>query len=192
MSSLVDSVTALVRLVNQIHVQLSKLPLSGTSPDRPSSRFDALSARTGPDIARTIDKTLQTHLQLREARITSFRASVIYSFPNDDKSWPMLEWGEDNGSQVLAIFALDDDDMPESCSYIMHSAHSGAQSWCPTDLTFNVSDFAVMKTLFQAAQHVLGLLQMPKEDAVMLYCETHESSDYSTEEYVPRNAGSDV
>lgn len=179
-----SSLMALIRLLNQIHVHLSKYPLSFLSPDRPSSRFDALSDRTGPNIARTIDGTLQALLHSRDAGMTAFRALVIYPFKKNDKSWPMIEYSEDNGTRVLAIMALDDDDSPESCSYIMHSIHSSAsQSSCLTDLTFNVSDFKVMKTLFQAAQHVWGLLQMPEEDAMILYCETHESSNYSTEKY---------
>lgn len=188
----VSAVISLLRLVNQIHVHLSKYSLSSLPPDRPSSRFDALSDRTGPDIARTIDRTLQALLQSRAARITALRASVIYPFAKDDKSWPMIEWREDNGSRVLAIFALDDEDDPKSCSYIMHTTNSAAQSSRLTDVTFNVSDFTIMKTLFRAAQHVWGLLQMPKEDAVMLYCETHESPDYSTEKYISRNASDNV
>jgi len=183
--SLVRACWTLVRLVNQLHVHLSQHPLSFLSPDRPSSRFDALSDRTGPEIARTLDRTLQELLQSRDVEMTAFRVSVIYTFIKNDKSWPMIEYTEDNGTRVLAIMALDDDDSPERCSYIMHVIHSSAShSSSLADLTFNVSDFKVMKTLFQVAQHVWGLLQMPREDALILYCETHESSNYSTEKYL--------
>ena len=120
-------------------------------------------------------------------QLTEFRASVVYPFTDNERFWPILEWREGDDSDGMAIFDVSDDPEGEcSCSYIIHygvGSENNGSHWKRTSLVWNVTSVDVLKTLFQVSQHALGILQMPKADALTLYAANDRSLEYTIEEY---------
>ena len=111
-----------------------------------------------------------------------------------------MAWREQSDTEVLAIFQLqvENDNLnpnhdpnrnsiPESCNWLMHygfglNISPGRWRWAKTVLDWNVNDMSVLKNLFHGAGHALSILEMPKADAVRLYCRD-KTDDCSNEEY---------
>lgn len=122
--------------------------------------------------------------------MTALRVSAVCSFTNNDFSWPILEWKESDDTETIAIFHIEDQDEPEDCSWLMHSGvdKSGEveteKKWAGSAVSWSVADLDHLKTLFGAAQHTLGILEWPVQDAIKLYCQTNPST-CSDEELLP-------
>jgi hypothetical protein len=114
----------------------------------------------------------------------------VHPLDPDDFFWVVLEWREGESTDVLAIFHIEDEDDSDLCNSLLHygfggkSDESSARSWIRTSISWTVTGLGYLKTLFGAAQHILGILDMPVTDAMALYCEStpHDSSD---ERYPP-------
>lgn len=109
----------------------------------------------------------------RDVQVKGFRVSVVYPFESDDQSWIILEWREEDGVNALAIFDVNEES--DGCSYLVHYVSSVTTSARENGrnrpaLIWNVADMPGLKTLFQAALHALGILKMPKSDALNVYC----------------------
>lgn len=95
------------------------------------------------------------------------------------ESWPLLQWKRDN-DDVLVLFEVDEENSG-ICSWLMckmgEKDHLSRLS-----LTWWVIDIATLKSLFQAAQHLLGIFEMPKNDALKLYGPS-TAGDCPREEY---------
>lgn len=82
---------------------------------------------------------------------------------------------------VIAIYLAEPDNyvvtetQRQGCSWVMHfrrGISNQADEHCPNSfIAWNVTEMSRLKTLFQAAQHILGVLGWSKEDASRLYCE---------------------
>jgi hypothetical protein len=137
-----------------------------------------------PESARVIYHALQRHLLAKSVQLVAFRASVVYSFLNDDESWSILEWEETDGTQVMAIF-YNDVYEPMNWSWVIHhgaGSPPGGGHWTRAHISWDVANITMLKKLFEGTQHALGLLQMPREDALKLYCQEH-IEDPTSEEY---------
>lgn len=101
--------------------------------------------------------------------------------------WVVLEWREQTGVEVMAIFDVDEDN-PERCSYMIHYGFDmdlnvmGKDRWGHTLILWNLSEMSALRILLEATQHVLGILELPQSDAKILYCEKREQN-CSIEEY---------
>jgi hypothetical protein len=160
-------------------------------PDK-SSVMECISSRTGPEVAHNIDQELRKHIHLKFAQLVGLRASMVFPFADDEQSWLVLEWRESDGTEGVAIFDIDDGS--DRYSYLIHYGCGRGdpvegKHWKSSSIAWNVSDIPVLKTLFEASHHALGLLEMPKSDAVQLYCfnnsDTCNHKSYSAEEYAP-------
>ena len=172
-----------VRVVDQLHREFRQSELPEFLGDH-SALYPLIASRTHPLVAATVDRNLRRHLHSK-GQITGFRASVAYPFTSDDESWVILEWRENDGKEVMGIFDVDED-YPDICNYILHIGVGSKDGpvenrWNQTSLVWKVVDMSSLKSLFQAAQHVLGVLELPQTDARTLYCEN--SDDCSTQEY---------
>ena len=170
-----------VEVVDQLHREFRCSELPEFIGDQPAI-CAAIASRTHPLVAATIDRNLRRHLK---GQITRFRASVAYPFTSDDESWVILEWRENDGKEVMGIFDVDED-YPDICNYILHIGVGSKDGptenrWNKTSLVWKVVDMSSLKSLFQAAQHVLGVLGLPESDAKTLYCE--DNNDCSAQEY---------
>jgi hypothetical protein len=140
---------------------------------------NVISSATNTDMADEIVDCLQ-HLQDAHNPIVSVRAWVIYSFSDQDESWPVVEWKDGIDTSALAIFDFDDDGF---CSYVMY--YSSKENGCGSSLGWMVSSLSCLNVLLQAAQHMLGILNWSKADAMKLYCET-DASPCTKEESIPK------
>jgi hypothetical protein len=112
----------------------------------------------------------------------------VYSFTKDDMICVLLEWRERTGVEILTIFDVDADD-PDRCSYIMHCGfdvnlnNMGQSRWGRTSVSWNLSEMPDLRTLLEAAEHALGILELPRSDVEILY-RGDRKQDCSIKEYV--------
>jgi len=167
----------------RLHRRLRRTEL----PDFPRDLDSLIFTHTGSGVGWTICQVLRRHLPPEKSQITGFRVSVAYSFTNDDMICTVVEWRERSGVDVLAIFDVDADD-PNRYSYLMHYGMDANLTmldqfqWCWTSILWNLSERAELQTLIQAAQHVLGILEMPRTDLEVLYAGDRKQN-CSTKEY---------
>ena len=111
--------------------------------------------------------------------MTAFRATVVYPLINNENSWPVVEWKEDEDTEVIAIFHIQNEpDGVDACSWLMHSANgvhteeNATSRWKRSSIEWSVRQLGHLKTLFGAAQHVMGILEWSVADALPLYCQS--------------------
>lgn len=137
-----------------------------------------------------ITLSLTAYTLSRDSRITALRASTIFWFGDDDASWTVIEWVEDNGTRSLAIFHFGEPNELGQGSWLMHSGLSVSDGilekpcWENSRIDWDVADVNHLKILFGVAQHVAGMLDWSVGDAMKLYCERN-SEEESTSEYIP-------
>ena len=138
--------------------------------------------------ARRILQTLEHRFQQNNAHVTAFRASVVYSFTNERCSFPVIEWREGMDTEVMAIFLLDD--QGTVCSWLMHYGYGTNTSgdggrWRSTSISWCVGEIMHLKSLFEAAQHLLGILQWKPEDILNFYCKRDLGSGSEEQYFLP-------
>ena len=148
---------------------------------RPSNVLGHLSECTGLPIATICYQEMQR--EMLQAQITSFRALMIYPMTDEEQAWPLVQWSEKGGRRSLTIFAMESDASGE-CSWLLHRSEGKGQ----TTLVWKVSGMSTLKTLFQAAQHLSGIMEIPKQDALKLYG-GQNYEDFSPEEYPNQTLG---
>lgn len=162
-------------------------------PDK-SSIMECISSRIGPEAAHNVDQELRKHIRLKFSQVVGFRASVVYPFTDDGQSWLVLEWRENDDTEGVAIFDVDDES--DRYNYLIHYGHGRGdpvegKHWKRSSIAWNVNDLSNLKMLFEASHHALGLLEMRKSDALQLYCfnsgDSCNHKPYSDEECVPFN-----
>jgi hypothetical protein len=165
-------------VVSSLHELLLQRNLPELGVDQ-SETLRQISVRvSSASIALEINEKFQ-NLRSTDAQLEGFRVSVVNPFDSDELSWPLLEWKDQTGTYGLAIFDIDEES--DGCSYLVHYA-SPAMTSCGEGakrlpaLAWNVTDLSTLKTLFQATQHALGILRMPKADALRLYCHKTEQN----------------
>jgi len=127
-------------------------------------------------VSSVIADSITAYETSRRARIVALRASEVYIFSNDDDSWTVVEWIEEDSLKCVAIFHFDPTAEPEDGSWLMHSGYNqmadaeSTHSWKESRVDYNVAKIAHLKILFGIAQHILGVLQWAIADAVTLYC----------------------
>lgn len=148
-----------------------------------------VSVWTTPTRARKIVSSLQKHLTATNAIVTRFRASIIYSLTNDDCAWPVVEWTENDDTEAIAIFYIDEEAPSEVCSWLMHYGvgivgdSPKSLRWEKTYISWCVGDMEHLRSLFEAAQQLLGVLKWSVKDMLQLYCK-RDLSNLSKEEYL--------
>ena len=120
--------------------------------------------------------------------MTGLRASIEASFTNEELTCPIVEWKENDGTDIIALFQFDEAFEPEECSWVMHlgvgRSNTTAEGalWQLSRIDWNVAKVSHLKTMFGIAHHILGVLQWPIADAYRLYGDG--AADNHSEEYV--------
>jgi hypothetical protein len=131
-------------------------------------------------VSLSIAQQLSTSRSSMNANITGLRVSIMHPFARDDCFWAVLEWTEDGHIDGLGIFQVDiEDDSDSGINGLIHhgyreKAHSSGRSWVNTLISWTVTSLGQLKSLFGAARHILGILELPFTDSIILYCETEE------------------
>ena len=149
----------------------------------------AVSAWTTSKRALAIAEALKRYFDSLRVHVTAFRASIVFPFPNDNRSWPVIEWKEGADKEFLAILHFDDkSNHPGECNWLVHygagslSDQADEARWTETSISWGVTNMSHLKTLFGVAQHFLGILEWPPNVALKLYCDI-EPLVCSQEEY---------
>jgi hypothetical protein len=170
--------------VQQLHQKLSYQPIPSLSNELNSEEHVEMqivsccaSLRTG----LAVTEELFRYLKSKEVQITGLRTTVFYRL-NDDWPIPVIEWTE-NDREVLALFTVDEES--GVCSSLVHYGSgrldsTSAQRWENSAVTWGAVDTDHLKTLFSAAQSLLGVLEWSVDDILNLYCKS-DPSDASKE-----------
>lgn len=136
------------------------------------------------DVAVPLAQYVLSHQRLTGASLTGLRSTIVHPFARDDCFWVALEWRENKITDVLAIFHIEDENDPDMFNVLMHYGFQGDEtnestprSWIRTAISWTVTGLGYLKTLFGAAQHVLGILELSVADALTLYSETPPSDN---------------
>ena len=167
-------------ILRKLHLRVSECPLPMQTPTGRNNMFAMISAWVSERKARRILDALDQHYRTNYSNVTAFRASIVYSLTNETCAWPVIEWREGTDTEVMVIFLLDDEGAV--CSWLMHygygtNASGEGRRWTSTSISWCVGEIVHLKSLFEAAQHLLGVLQWPPEDILNFYCKrNHDSS----------------
>jgi hypothetical protein len=169
-----------VRLMEGVHFNL---PDMGALP--PNADYGVISPIISAgcatfQIASLIMYMLLSYLRSRNAQLTALRATSVSTFLGDDKSWPVVEWMEDDTSRGLAIFGFDDDEEPDECSWLMHSGVRSEAGWEKSRVVWNVSSVDSLKALFLVSQHIYEILRWPPIDVLHL-CYGYKAEEMTEE-----------
>lgn len=163
--------------LRQFHDRVSQtLPISTPHPDHRDILTILYKEGLSHQLAIKITKFL---LHSNSPLKTGLRCSVVYPIGHDDVFWVIVEWKEDGDTDVITIFNIYDEDEPGFASWMMHRGY-GDRPWRKTSISWSVVNIEHLRLLFEAAQHVIGILELPTADALKLCCEVN-TSDYSKE-----------
>lgn len=168
-------------IIQSLHIQVARKEIPEGKVDY-QGMFEKVAVWNSPEVTRRIMCCLRRHFSVTDARVTRFRASIIFSLTNDDCAWPVVEWKEEDDTEVIAIFYVDETAPSDVCSWLMHYGRGILRDskvdmrWEKTSIAWNVGDMDHLRSLFEAAQHLLGVLRWPTEDMLRLYCKTEEGS----------------
>lgn len=172
--------------LQQLHTRLTERPISKFTSEPDLNVFVMMISTccATARVACVIAQSLMTYVQSRKSQITSMRATPIYLFNDEQRSWPMIEWREKDNMWTLAIFHFENVNQPEDGSWLMHSGipYVTKQCWRRSRIDWNVANVNHLKILFGLAQHALGLMEWPVEDAISL-CNHISSQNCSINEY---------
>ena len=119
------------------------------------------------------------------------RVSKVFPLTSEDHFWAVLEWMVGMDTDVLAIFQIDNvEDSATSPNWLMHQGYgrgcttTSSTPWATTAISWAVTNLGYLKSLFGAARHLLGLLEIPARDCLTL-CTEHEPRNQSEEESKP-------
>jgi hypothetical protein len=177
------------RVIQNLHLQCSLKPIPEGNVDF-ITISKLVSVWTTPEVAQRIVCCLQKHFAATDATLTRFRASIVYSMTDDEIAWPVVEWTENDDTEVIAIFYIDEDAPPEVCSWLMHYGvgiledSKNGMRWEKTYISWNVGGIDHLQLLFEAAQQLLGILRWSPQDILQLYCK-RDLANLSSEEYFP-------
>ena len=180
-------------MVEEVHHRASQLPIS-ESPGGCSAETitkTILESCNSLQVSSMIVNSITAYETSRKTRIVALRASEVYLFRNDEDSWTVVEWVEEDHLKCLAIFHFDPMEGPADGSWLMHSGYSKSDHpeweplWKDSRIDYNVARIAHLKILFGIGQHLLGILCWAIADAITLYCE-QDLHNVSREESAPR------
>jgi len=119
-----------------------------------------LSECTSPASANSITEYLKRHIA--NGPMTALGASMIQPFTDRYAPWPLLTWREGDHTDVMAIFKVDNQDVP--CSCLMHYGvdrcfQPNVKRWKMSSVAWVAASLEHMQELFLAASHVSGISQ---------------------------------
>ena len=98
----------------------------------------------------------------------------------------LVEWKEDNNTDALAIFLIDDEMEPGVCNWLVHRARSRSDgSWNILSTSWSIAGVGHLKALFEGARHMLGILELPTLDVIYLCC-TNERKNYTEDAFTSK------
>lgn len=178
----------LTTVLDSLHDRIPKLlpTESCGSPAEFNHVYETISTHMNSNAASTVDRVLRS-LRSTSTAMRGLLVSVFYPFGRNDHSWPVVQWIEGEDTEALAIFQVDV--VTNVCSWIIHRGFrvDNESAWNQASVMWTVTNISQLKTLFHAAQHLLGILQWSSADSDKIYCEEN-FANCSREEYMPQSS----
>ena len=166
----------LTKPLSLLHYQLSGAPLNPFTSI--GAFFANVASYTDGKTAECICRDIQNHVHLQTTHLAAFAVFLLYPFHNNEISWPIVQWQEQNGQEALAIFDIASGEEEDwTPSYMIHLGMTKTvltARWGRRALIWNAASMHALKALFNIAQHGAGILTLPQAVARRVYC--HEDS----------------
>jgi hypothetical protein len=178
----------LTTILDSLHNRIPKLLPTETcgSPAEINHVCETISTHMNNNAASIVARVLRS-LQSTSTVMRRFLVSIFYPLGRNDHSWPVVQWIEGEDTEALAIFEVDV--VTNVCSWIIHRGFrvDNQSAWNQASVEWTVTNISQLKTLFHAAQHLLGILQWSNADSENIYCEEN-FANCSREEYVSKSS----
>jgi len=181
-----------LNVIERLHRRcVSENPVPSRAIVDPNTMLEKISEWVEEDVAEGIVYALLEYYRSNCVKVTGFRASFVDSLVNNECFWPVVEWREGDDVEVIALFYVDVDTVPETCGWLMHRGEGitdgkvDGRRWRSTSTSWRVSEMSHLKSTFQGALHLLCILEWPVFDMLVLYCH-YTPPDHSLETYCPR------
>jgi hypothetical protein len=163
----------LTGVLDNVHRRIPKLPKTEScgSPADLNPVHRTISAHMNTNAVSAIDQTLRRLQFTTGIDMRGFVASVFYPLGRQDYCWPAVQWTEGEDTEALAIIEVDI--LTNACSWIIHrgSRVDNESAWNEASIAWTVMNIGQLKSLFHAAQHLLGILEWSSADSHRIYCE---------------------
>ena len=163
-------------VLEKVHAQvtMNEIELKGPLNDR--KMLAAIAKFTNHKIAKRTLSCLKAIW--KGTRITRFRSSVVYALISPEIYCPVVEWIENDDTEVVAFFNIGGQN---EYSWLAHyqkvNREEGQRRLSRTYVKFCAEAMGYLKVLFEAAQHLSGVLAWDTKDILRLYCrlQPHEA-----------------
>jgi len=165
-----ESMKPLHCVLEKVHAQVAMNEIELTGPLNNDKKILAAIAKfTNLKIAkRTL---LCLNAIWKGARITRFRSSAVYALISHDIYCPVIEWIENDDTEVVAFFNIGSEN---EYSWLAHyqkvTCEGGQRRFSKTYVKFCAEEMGYLKVLFEAAEHLSGVLAWDTNDILRLYC----------------------
>ena len=172
-------------MIGKLHDRLLERPIVQTGCTAEVILQRVTDCCSSLQVSAVIANSITEYERSRRTKIVAFRASEVHHLANDEDSWTVVEWVEEDHLKCLVIFHFENASEPGS--WLMRSGYNERDNdrsmgmWQEPRVDYNVAAISHLKTLFGVAQHFLGVLEWATADATILYGE-QDFSDVSTQE----------
>jgi hypothetical protein len=147
----------------------------------------AVAKFTTREIAGKIMGILKAHWTTNDTKILRFRASIVHAVADLDYYCPVVEWVESGDVKVVALFNIENSRCYSWLAYYVKPASEPSEKdqagqeekW----VHWEVESMGHLRTLFEAAANLAGVLQWRTKDIVRVYCRIESREVESGEEY---------
>ena len=177
-----EGVKVLLSVLETVHERVSKNEIEVKEALTDQTMLAAIAKFTNASIANKILSSLKA--LWNGANITRFRSSVVYALISPEIYCPVVEWVENGDTEVVAFFNIGS---PNEYSWLAHygklTREKGQRKWEKTYVKFCAETMGYLKVLFEAAEHLGGVLGWGTKDIVRLYCRIPPQEPETNEEY---------
>jgi hypothetical protein len=168
-------------VLETVHERVAKNEIEGKRNPTRKSMLASIAKFTTLEIAQQVLSSLE--VQWNGAKITRFRSSVVYALISPEIYCPVVEWIENDDTEVVMFFNIGS---PNAYSWLAHygklTGKKGQGRWSETHVEFLAESMGYLKVLYEAAQHLIGVLAWDTKDIVRLYCRIPPQAPENNEE----------
>jgi hypothetical protein len=184
-----EKLRPLANTLSALHQVVSKTEIPEIGLGDEKAMTAAVAKFTSAEIATKIMGILKAHWSTNDAKILRFRASIVHAVADLDYYCPVVEWVETGDVKVVALFNIENPRCYSWLAYYVKSAAEGGEKgqsyqgrkW----VHWETESMGRLRTLFEAAANLAGILQWLTEDIVRIYCRIEPHEVESEEKYFP-------
>jgi hypothetical protein len=184
-----EKLRPLANTLSALHQVVSKTEIPEIGPGDEKAMSTAVAKFTTGEIAGKVMGLLKAHWATNDTKILRFRASIVHAVADLDYYCPVVEWVETGDVQVVALFNIENQRGYSWLGYYVKPAaepgEKGASDQGEKWVHWETESMEHLRTLFEAAANLAGVLQWRTKDIVRVYCRIESREEESEEEYPP-------